>query len=111
MYMSKYQLLQIYLSNFGRTAQTIVVMINSAANGDFDVIGAHSEGCSQGFLGLRDSHRCATRTLRFGGRSRDRHRFELQPMQVNAECLEGFVRHRVTALLPDVRTLKGGIFG
>src|SRR6267378_2023107 len=104
MYMSKYQLLQIYLSIFGLTAQTIAVMINSAADGDFDVIGAYSEGCSQSFLGLRDSHRCATRTLRFGGRSRDRHRFELQPTQVNAECFKGSVGYRVAALLPHVGT-------
>src|SRR3984893_6535677 len=75
-YMSKYRILQIYFDDFWPAAQTIIVMINSAADRDFDVFRAHSERCSQGFLGLRNGHRCAAKRPGFRGRSRDRHRFE-----------------------------------
>ena len=46
MYMQKYRILQTYFDGFWPAAQTIVVMINSAADRDFDVIGAYSEARS-----------------------------------------------------------------
>src|SRR5260370_27416487 len=105
MYMLSNAYLRGSLADEWLRAQTIIAMINSATDGDFDVIGAYSKRCSQGFLSVRNGHRCAGSAPRFCGRSRDRHRFELQPAEINAEFLEDFVGDGVTALLPDLRTL------
>src|SRR5665647_1429606 len=91
-------------------AQTIVVMLNSATDGDFDVFRAHSEARGQGLLSFRNGHRCAASAPRFCGSSRHRHRFELQPAEINAQGLESLVRDGIATLLPNIRALKCGIF-
>jgi hypothetical protein len=55
-YIHNYRLVQHTFLLLLEEAQTIVDMINSATDGDFNIIGAYSERGSQRLFGFRDAY-------------------------------------------------------